>query len=446
MALAPRRLLDLQALKSLPRDGRLLFVSRMLRLFGFGLVSVVLVLYLTALGFSAARAGLLLTLTLAGDTVTSLWITTRADRIGRKNMLILSAALMLLAGIVFALTHRFVFLVLAATVGIISPSGNDTGPFLAIDQAALSHLVSDQARTGVFAWYNLAGSVATATGALVAGFATSALQHHGTSALESYRAVLLGYAVISGLLAILPLALSKSVEVKPSDGPLPSTGSFLGLHRSRKVVLKLSALFSMDAFGGGFVIQSIMAYWFHVRYGADVATLGMIFFWANILAAISALTASRLAARFGLINTMVFTHIPSNILLILVPLMPNLPLAIAVLLARFSISQMDVPTRQSYTMAVVDPDERSAAAGVTGVARTTGGALSPMLAGQLLAVPSLFSAPFFIAGGIKIVYDLLLWRRFRAVGPGSGMQAVPVSTASVNDAKTAKVEAGGRDR
>ena len=187
----------------------------------------------------------------------------------------------------------------------------------------------------------------------------------------------------------------------------------LGLPRSGRVVLKLSALFSLDAFAGGFILQSIVAYWFHLRYGVQPAALGAIFFGGNILAGISALSASWLARRIGLINTMVFTHIPSNILLILVPLMPNLSLAIAMLLLRFSISQMDVPTRQSYTMAVVDPDERSAAGGVTSVARSAGSSLAPVFAGQLLNL-SMFNAPFFLAGGLKIVYDVLLYRSFRA--------------------------------
>ena len=172
------------------------------------------------------------------------------------------------------------------------------------------------------------------------------------------------------------------------------------------------AIFSLDAFAGGFVTQSLMAYWFHLRWGVEPALLGGIFFAANILAAISALSAARLAARFGLINTMVFTHLPSNVLLILVPLMPNLPLAILVLLARFSISQMDVPTRQSYTISVVDPDERSAAAGVTGIARTTGSAISPLIAAPLVGMASLAAVPFYIAGSLKIVYDLILYRLF----------------------------------
>jgi predicted MFS family arabinose efflux permease len=186
----------------------------------------------------------------------------------------------------------------------------------------------------------------------------------------------------------------------------------LGLHRSRGVVLKLSALFGLDAFAGGFVVQSLVAYWFHVRFGVEPATLGGIFFGANILAGISALAAARVAARIGLVNTMVFTHLPSNFLLMLVPLMPNPLLATLVLFIRFSISQMDVPPRQSYTMAVVAPDERSSAAGVTGIARSIGAAISPGLAGAFLSSPTLFGTPFFVAGGLKVVYDLLLYRSF----------------------------------
>jgi len=189
--------------------------------------------------------------------------------------------------------------------------------------------------------------------------------------------------------------------------------SDLGLHRSKKMVVKLSSLFALDAFAGGFVVQSMIAWWFHVRYGVDEGLLGTLFFSANLLAGISALLATRIAARIGLLRTMVFTHIPSNILLCLVPLMPNLWLASAVLLLRFSISQMDVPARQSYTMAVVAPDERSAASGITTVARSMGAAASPLLGGLLMAHPLLFSAPFFVAGGLKIVYDLALYRLFQ---------------------------------
>jgi len=191
----------------------------------------------------------------------------------------------------------------------------------------------------------------------------------------------------------------------------------LGRTGSRRVVLNLSALFALDAFGGGFVAQSFAAYWFHLRFGIEPAVLGPIFFAANVLAGFSALLASRIAARVGLVRTMVWTHLPSNVLLILVPLMPTLPLAVTVLLLRFSISQMDVPTRQSYVMSVVAPAQRSAAGGVTGVARTVGAAISPVFAGLCFARPALINLPFFIAGTLKIVYDLMLYRRFVSVRP-----------------------------
>ena len=242
----------------------------------------------------------------------------------------------------------------------------------------------------------------------------------GMNPIGSYRVIVIGYAAFGLILGLLFTQLSPSVEIRQktgASGSPPKSGGFLGLHRSRNVVLRLSALFSLDAFAGGFVLQSVLAYWFHVRFNAQPALLGSIFFGANVLAGISALTAARIASKIGLVRTMVFTHIPSNILLILVPFMPNHPLAITVLLMRFSISQMDVPTRQSYTMAVVDPDERSAAAGVTGIARTTGSSLSPIIAGPLLANTALMSTLFILSGGLKIVYDLLLYRSFRVIKP-----------------------------
>jgi MFS family permease len=356
-------------------------------------------------------------LTLLGDTLISLWITTNADRIGRKRMLLAGAGLMIFAGALFAVTRNFYLLLLAATIGVISPSGNEVGPFLAIEQASLSQLVPDRLRTGVFAWYNLVGSFATAAGALCGGLLSGRLQAIGFSAYDSYRAVILGYGLFGILLLGLFATFSPAIDLNHEGKPQEKSRAFLGLPRSRGVVLRLSALFSLDAFAGGFVIQSLVAYWFHVRFGADPVLLGEIFFGANLLAGVSALSATWLARKFGLINTMVFTHLPSNLLLMLVPLMPNLPLAILVLLLRFSISQMDVPTRQSYTMAVVAPDERSAASGVTGVARTIGASLSPILTGLFLANPALISLPFFISGGLKVVYDLLLYRSFRSAIP-----------------------------
>lgn len=396
------------------KDVRILFATRITRLFAYGFLSVVLALYLIEAGLSARQIGLLLALTLAGDAAISLWLTTRADRIGRRRMLTVGAILMLLAGVAFLLTRNPILLTVAAIVGVISPSGNEIGPFLSIEQASLTQLVAEGNRTRLFAWYNLAGSFATATGALAGGWLAQVLQSHGWTKLAAFQFVLAGYALAGVALALGFLTLSAAVEVAPTPA---AQRRLLGLHKSRAVVFKLSALFALDAFAGGLIVQSMFALWLHVRFGVDTGVIGSIFFGANILAGISALLAANIAARFGLINTMVFTHIPSNILLILVPLMPSLPLAIGVILLRFSISQMDVPTRQSYTMAVVEPDERSAAAGVTGIARSIGAALSPSITGYLLGVPALYAVPFFISGGLKIIYDLALWREFRSAKP-----------------------------
>src|SRR5260370_447025 len=309
-------------------DTRLLFVTRFTRLFAYGALSVVLVFYLSGIGLSESRIGMLLTLILLGDTVVSLILTTQADRIGRRRMLIIGSFLMTGAGLAFALTSNFLFLVFAR--------------------------------------------------------------------------------------------LSSATEVGASEDGLSGFGdnkTLLGIGHSREIVLKLSGLFALDSFGGGFVVQSFAAYWFYFRFRVKPAALGAIFFGANIFAGVSALLASRLASRFGLVKTMVFTHLPSNILLILLPLMPTLRLAIGVLLLRFSISQMDVPTRQSYTMAVVHPAERSAAAGITGVARTIAASIPPMFVGLMFANPRLINVPFFIAGSLKIAYDLLLYRQFVAIQP-----------------------------
>lgn len=399
----------------LTQDGRLLFWTRIARMFAYGFLSVILALYLSQLGFGAWLIGIILSLTLMGDTVVSLWMTTAADRIGRRRMLVAGGSLMLFAGTLFALTTNLVWLLVAAIVGVISPSGNEVGPFLAIEQAALSQTIAGSQRVRVFSWYNLAGSFATALGALAGGHLSGSLQHHGVAPLESYRSVLFGYAAIGGLLCLLFTRLSPAVEAPKAEAV--TLKNRLGLHRSHNIVMKLSMLFGLDAFAGGFVVQSMMAYWFHQRFGADPGTLGAIFFGANLVAGFSALAAARVAARIGLINTMVFTHLPSNILLLLVPLMPNLPWAIAMLLLRFTISQMDVPTRQAYTMAMVDPDERSAAAGITGIARTIGAGISPALAGILIGSAGLISVPFFLGGGLKVLYDLLIYRSFRKHAP-----------------------------
>ncbi|HXG26562.1 MAG TPA: MFS transporter [Candidatus Binatia bacterium] len=407
------------------RDARLLFLARAVRMFGYGALGVILVLYLAEAGLAPGEIGVLLTLTLVGDTLISLFLTTHADRIGRRRTLILGAVLLAGAGVVFAGSSGFVVLLVAATIGVLSPSGAEVGPFLPIEQASLTEVTPADRRTGTYAWYNLVGSMATATGALVAGVVAGALQDAGWPAIDAYRAILLGYAVAG--LALVPIVrlVSPKVEVPPVD---TSVARRLGLHRSQGVVARLAALFALDAFGGGLIVQSLVAFWFHERFATPEPVLGAIFFGANILAAVSALAAARIAARIGLINTMVFTHLPSNVLLMLVPLMPTVELAVLVLLARFSISQMDVPARQSYTVSIVDPDERSAAAGITGVARTTGAALSPLIAAPLFAVPALAAVPFFLAGGLKIVYDLALWAGFRRrIPPGEQRRRAPAA-------------------
>jgi MFS family permease len=402
----------------LTTDAWLLFATRLIRLFAYGSLSLVLVFYLIGIGLSEQRVGTLLTMTLAGDVAVSLFLTTRADRIGRRRVLIAGAALMTAAGVAFASTGMFWLLLIAGTLGVISPSGSEVGPFLSIEQAALSHVVDARVRTEVFAWYTLVGAIATALGALAGGFATTTLQRFSLTTVGSYRIVVVMYAGFGALLALVFSRLSPATEVttaaerRSSIGPIERIS---GLGPSRRVVAMLSALFALDAFGGGFVVQSFAAYWFYLRFGVRPETLGIIFFWANVFAGISALVASRLASRIGLLRTMVATHLPSNVLLILVPLMPTLPLAVFVLLVRFSISQMDVPTRQSYLMTVVTPAERSSAAGITGVARTIGASVSPLLVGIMFAHPAWINAPFFLAGTIKIAYDLLLYRKMSDV-------------------------------
>lgn len=395
------------ALRSLSADGRLLLFTRALRMFAFGFLSVMLALYLHTVGFDEVGIGVVLSLTLVGDAVIALAISIGADRWGRRRTLSLSAWLMILAGVMLALTTEPALIIAAALIGTLSPTGNEVGPFLAIEQAILPQTIPAEQRTSTFAWYNLIGSLATASGALIAGWLASVLQGAGLPALDGYRVMFACYAGLGGGLWLLFRLLSPAIETKA----LTLQGRF-GLHRSRGVVYRLAALFMLDAFGGGLVVQSVIAYWFYLRFGVDAVTLGALFFAANLLAGLSALAAGRLAARIGLINTMVWTHIPSNVLLMLVPLMPTLPLAVGVLLARFAISQMDVPTRQSYTMAVVDPDERSAAAGITTLARTAASAAAPALGGFMFG-----ALPFLLAGALKITYDLALYRSFRALKP-----------------------------
>lgn len=400
-------------LAGLSRDSRLLFATRIARMFAYGFLSVILVIYLATLGLDDLHIGLLLTLTLVGDAAISLWLTTHADAIGRRRVLRIGAALMAGAGVVFSLSGNFWVLVVAATIGVISVSGGEVGPFMAVEQASLSHLLPDRERTRIFGWYSLAGSFGTALGALAAGAVVGGLRAVGVSSLASDRAVIAGYALIGVILLVGFGMLSPAIEL--AAAARSTIAGRLGLHRSRRTVLTLSGLFGLDSFGGALVSQSLVAYWFTLRFGAQPALLGVLFFVANVLAGVSALVAARLAARIGLIRTMVFTHLPGNVLLLVMPLMPTLPLAAVFLFVRFSLNSMDIPARQSYVVAVVDPNERSAAAGVTGIARTLMAAPAPLIATPLIGVAALASIPFFVGGALKITYDVILYRLFRAV-------------------------------
>lgn len=413
------------ALAVLSHDGQILVATRMARTFAYGAVSVILVLYLVALGFDGAGVGLLLTLTLVGDAAISLWLTTRADAIGRRRVLMAGSALMLGAGLLFALSGDFWVLLIAATIGVISVTGGEVGPFRAIEEASLSQVLSDRERTRIFAWYALAGSFAGAFGALFAGLLVSGLQGMGASKIDSYRAVIVAYALVGAAVALAFGLLSAAVEVP--EASRSTIAGRLGLHRSCGTVLRLSALFSLDSFGGALVSQSLVAFWLTERFGAQPVLLGGIFFVSNGLAGLSALVAARLGARFGLVRTMVFTHLPANLVLLVIPLMPTLPLAALAMFVRFSMNSMDIPARQSYVVAVVDPDERSAAGGVTGIARTISSAPAPLISTPLMAIPELASLPFFAAGTLKIAYDLLLYRLFVALRPPEELQDSPDS-------------------
>jgi MFS family permease len=393
----------------LSRDGWLLFATCGVRSFAYGFLSVVLGLYLDGLGLTPTAIGWVFTAALAGGAVMTLTITAVADSFGRKTLLILGAVLMAIAGWIFAVSNNPILLGIAAIFGTISPSGKEVGPFLSIEQAILPQTTEDQHRTAVFSTYNLIGSLFGALGALAVGLPSL----FSLPQITGYRFLVWGYVTCALVMMALFGLLSPTIEAVTKTMSQPR---IIGVQRSRSIVAKLVGLFALDAFAGGFIVQSIVAYWFYLRYQTDLNALGGIFFGTNLLAALSFLAAPAIARRFGLLNTMVFTHLPSNFLLLLVPLMPTLELAVVMLLLRNLLSQLDVPTRQSYTMAVVDPDERAASAGVLSVARNAGAAVAPLFTGAVLAVPS-WGLPFLLAGSLKVVYDLWIFTVFRHVKP-----------------------------
>lgn len=391
-------------------DGWLLFATCGVRSLAYGFLSVILGLYLAAIGLDVVAIGIVFTAALAGGAVMTVFLTTIADRYSRRRILMIGAALMALAGTAFALTDSWILLTLAAVIGTISPSGKEVGPFLSVEQAILPQTTSDKQRTTIFAAYNLVGSLAGALGALAV--ALPAL--FDITPLAGYRFLIWSYVAAALVMLFLFSSLSPALEVTVLERA--SSRQRYGVHRSRAVVARLAALFAIDSFAGGFIVQSLVAYWFHLRYGVDTKVLGSIFFGTNFLSALSFLFAPPIARRIGLLNTMVFTHLLSNFLLLLVPFMPTLELTVGVFLVRHLLSQLDVPTRQSYTMAVVDSDERAAAAGLMSVARNGAAAIAPAFAGATLTAPAL-GLPFLLAGGLKIIYDLTIFAFFRHVKP-----------------------------
>src|SRR5437016_1739759 len=360
---------------------------------------------------SPIEIGLVFTAAIAGSAVMTVFWSIVADRYGRRRTVATMAVLMAIGGLIFAVTSGFWLLLVGAFTGTISATSSEVGVFQTVEQAVLPQTAPNDRRTWLFSIYNTAANFAGALGSLAAA-SVGFFAAFGLSGADAFRPLFVLYALIGLANFAIFVTLSDKVELAKVEGER----RFIGIHRSTGTVAKLSLLFGLDSFAGGFVVQSVVAYWFYLRWGLDPEALAGIFFWVGILSGISLLAAGWLAERIGLLNTMVFTHLPSQIALVLIPIAPTAWLAVAFYLARMSVSQMDVPTRQSFTMAVVDPDERTATAGLTNVARTTATAVSPTFAGMAFSAAAL-GLPFFLAAGLKIVYDALVYLTFRNVHP-----------------------------
>lgn len=392
--------------------GRLI-TARALREIAFGAMAIVLPIDWRAAGISLPVIGLLFTIALAGSATLAMLLGRLMDRVGRRRILLIASVLWVVTTPLLYDSH-LAGLVIVALVGSLSPNGKEVGPFLAVEQAALAQLYAGRTRVRAYAWFNLIGYTSTAGGALLVGAWGLAGGARGSVGL--FHGAIVGYGVIGLIQVILYARLPSTVEmsVRYPESGAPAPLAYAPSHAVRRFVYTLSALFTLDALGAGFIVQGLLAAWFHARFGLNLAQLGGIFFGTNLLSGLSSLGAERLAARFGLLNTMVFTHLPSNLLLVLVPLMPTAGLAVTVLLLRHLLSQMDVPTRQAYTMAIVGPADRAYMASWTNGVRHYGTAAAPLLSGALLALPA-SGLPFFIAGGLKIVYDLTLYGIFRRI-------------------------------
>ena len=402
-------------LQWISRDGKLLLGARIVRTFSYGFLSVVLAIYLKLIGFNDILIGLVLTATLVNGVFFNLFSSAYADKIGRRKTLVIYAVLMIISSIMFFVTDNYVALIIAALIGTINVTGSEVGAFLSLEQALLPQTVHDaKKRNSIFAIYNAVGTFAMSAGVLLAGL-PSMLQNYGFDKIGAIKLLFLIYAACAIVVLAIYLALSKHVEVKDN---VPKSGLSLKniSPKSRSIIAKMSSLFAVDSFGGGFVIQSIVSFWFYTRFGADLSSLSYVFAIAGVLTAVSYMASTRIASKIGLVNTMVFTHIPSNVLLILLALAPSFSIAISLYFARMSLSQMDVPTRQSYLMGVVGENERVNAAVFTNTSRNISQAISPSLTGIIISTLSL-SAPFVVGGVLKIVYDVGIFFSFRKIKP-----------------------------
>jgi MFS family permease len=427
----------------LTRDGKLLLVAKIVRMFAYGFLSVILAIYLKLIGFDDILIGLILTATLLNSVIFTLIASFYADKIGRRKFLLFYAALMSVSGLIFAISENYVILVIAAFIGTINITGAETGAFLTIEQAILPQTVNNiRKRNTIFAIYNMAGTLAMAAGVLLSGLPAILQQQQQQQQqqlqyfnimldqIDSIKILFVLYSLLGIVLIGIYQLLSRKIEVgiqkEKGQGQDKSNPNLLTKRsslspKSKGIVLRLSGLFAVDSFAGGFVIQGIVSFWFFTRFGADLTTLSYIFSIAGVLTAFSYIAAAKIADKIGLINTMVFTHIPANILIIGVAFAPTLSVAVILYLLRMALSQMDVPTRQSYIVAVVREEERTSAAGITNISRNLTQAISPSLIGVLIQSLSL-SAPFVIGGALKVAYDIALFLNFRNVKPSEEEQ------------------------
>ncbi len=400
--------------------GRIL-AAKAARAFGDGFVSVLLPVYLTALGFSPLQVGAIATATLLGSGIFALGVGYAAHRYHYRTLLLAAALLMAVTGAGFAGLHDFWPLMLVAIVGTLNPSSGDVSVFLPLEHSLMSHVVRDGDRTATFARYSLAGALAAALGSFAAAVPQWLEGAAGLTPQAALRAMFLAYGALGLACAAIYRGLSPAMEAGVGQVKAP-------LDRSRGVVYLLAALFSIDAFGGGLVVQSMVALWMFQKFALSAGEVGTVFFATGLLSAGSFIAAVPIARRFGLVNTMVFTHIPANVCLVAIPFMDDLAAVVALLAVRSALSQMDVPTRSSYVMAIVAPHERPAAASVTAVPRSLAAAVSPLVAGYMLTVSG-FGWPLFAAGVVKIAYDLMLLATFRNVKPPEEIRAAAATTA-----------------